>query len=284
MIFKLLILTLCLGACTQVPSVSERVGLAGNIATQKEWMPEEIKTDLFTLRIYLPQAPKKTDILNVYIEGDGLAWVNSSTPSFDPTPINPLALKLALLDTDASAYLARPCQFTGAEQQRGCSNKYWTSHRFAPEIIAASNEGVSQLKLRFAANKVRLIGYSGGGAVAALIAARRHDVAQLVTVAGNLDHAAWTKQHRMSSLSGSVNPAEAWKSLEEIPQRHYVGDQDTVINESIAQAYVARYSGNKKPYISVIPTFNHHCCWESIWPTIVESKFGDISAAENSVI
>lgn len=284
MIFKLLFLTLWLGACAQVPSVSERVDFANSITLQQGWKPEEIKADLFTLRAYLPYVPKKTEILNVYIEGDGLAWVNSSTPSFDPTPANPLALKLALLDTNASAYLARPCQFTGAEQQLGCAKKYWTSHRFAPEVIAASNEGVDQLKLRFSANQVRLIGYSGGGAVAALVAARRNDVVQLVTVAGNLDHAAWTRQHRMSSLSGSLNPAEAWERLQDIPQRHYVGGKDTVIDESVVNAYVARYPMNKKPIIITIATFDHHCCWESFWPTIVESKFGDISSSNNTTI
>lgn len=282
MILRLLFLTLWLGACAQVPSVSERLDFANSVASQKDWKSEAIHTDSFKLRAYLPQVPKKTEVLNVYIEGDGLAWINSSTPSFDPTPANPLALKLALLDADASAYLARPCQFTGAEQQLGCSKKYWTTHRFSPEVIAASNEGVSQLKLRFFANKVRLIGYSGGGAVAALIAARRHDVAQLITVAGNLDHATWTKQHRISSLSGSLNPADEWNSLQEIPQHHYVGGKDSVIDESIAQGYVARYPVNKKPSINVIPTFDHHCCWESVWPSIVESKFGDISTSETS--
>ncbi|MDO9283046.1 MAG: hypothetical protein Q7T88_11765 [Methylotenera sp.] len=275
-------MTLWLGACAQIPSVSERVDFANSVATQKGWKSEEIKSEVFTLKVYLPIEPKKTEVLNIYIEGDGLAWINSSTPSFDPTPANPLALKLAMLDTGASVYLARPCQFVGVEQQRGCTKKYWTSHRFSPEVIEASNNAVNQLKVRFSVNKVRLIGYSGGGAVAALIAARRHDVAQLVTVAGNLDHAIWTKQQRISSLSGSLNSADEWKSLQGIPQHHYVGGKDTVIDESIAQAYVARYPVNKKPNFTIIPNFDHHCCWESIWPNIVESKFGDFSASKNS--
>lgn len=273
---------MCLAACVQIPNVSERIDYASSIAAQKGWKSENINTDTFTLRAYLPQSPNKSETLNVYIEGDGLAWINSSTPSFNPTPNNPLALKLALLDTTASAYLARPCQFVGLEQQQQCSQKYWTNYRFTPEVIEASNSAVSQLKARFSADKIRLIGYSGGGAVAALVAARREDVVQLVTVAGNLDHVTWTKQRRISPLSGSLNPADESKRLQEIPQRHYVGGKDTIIDEHVTQSYAGRFAVNKKPNISMMPTFDHHCCWESIWPTIVESQFGDISTYKNS--
>jgi hypothetical protein len=45
--------------------------------------------------------------------------------------------------------------------------------------------------------------------VASLVAARRHDVVRLVTVAGNLDHLAWTTLHGVSPLTGSLNPADA---------------------------------------------------------------------------
>lgn len=284
MIYRLFFLTLWLVACSQIPSISERIDFAGSIAAKNGWKSEDIKTDTFTLRAYLPQSPNRSETLNVYIEGDGLAWINSSTPSFNPTPNNPLALKLALLDTGATAYLARPCQFVGAELQSHCAQKYWMSHRFSLEVIDASNSAVSQLKARFSANKIRLIGYSGGGAVAALVAARRNDVVQLVTVAGNLDHVAWAQKRRISPLSGSLNPADNWQTLQHIPQHHYVGGKDTVIDESMAQAYVARYPVNKKPSISVIASFDHHCCWESIWPTIVESKFGDIPSSISSAI
>ena len=63
MIFRLLFLTLWLGACAQVPSVSERVDFANNIAADKGWKSEEVKTDLFTLRAYLPYVPKKQKFL-----------------------------------------------------------------------------------------------------------------------------------------------------------------------------------------------------------------------------
>ncbi|PKO43903.1 MAG: alpha/beta hydrolase [Betaproteobacteria bacterium HGW-Betaproteobacteria-22] len=269
MIFRLLFLTLCLTACVQVPNVSERIDFASSIATQKGWKSENIETDLFTLRAYLPQTLKKTETLNVYIEGDGLAWVSSSTPSFDPTPINPLALKLAMLDTGASVYLARPCQFTGAEQQHGCAQKYWTSHRFSPEVIGASNDAVSQLKLRFSANKVRLIGYSGGGAVAALIAARRDDVTKLITIAGNLDHQAWTAHHSISPLSNSLNPADYREALAGVRQVHFVGEDDKVIPPFIANNFVASLPKTSDASVIVVPKQSHSCCWENRWSVLL---------------
>ncbi len=49
----------------------------------------------------------------VYIEGDGRAYVNRRTPSNDPTPGNPMALRLALADPSLRVlYLGRPCQYT----------------------------------------------------------------------------------------------------------------------------------------------------------------------------
>lgn len=63
-------------------------------------------TDDFTLLTYLPPISGAVNTLTIHIEGDGLAWINSSTPSSDPTPTNPLALRLALLDTAPSVYLA----------------------------------------------------------------------------------------------------------------------------------------------------------------------------------
>ena len=88
---------------------------------------------------------------------------------------------------------------------------------------------VTQLKYRFGAKSVALVGYSGGGAVVALVAAGRTDVVKLTTVAGNLDHAEWTKKHMISPLSGSLNPADYWRRLVDIPQVHYVGGRDEII-------------------------------------------------------
>lgn len=270
-----MLLIFLLSACAGVPSQIERSNLAQQLASQHGWSKLDLDTNNFILQAFLPVAPDKTDTLTIYLEGDGLAWVSASTASFNPTPINPLALKLALLDTNPAAYLARPCQFVSEHQFKNCTQKYWTSHRFSPEVIVSTNQAIDQIKRRFSATKLILVGYSGGGAVAALAAAKRNDVMKLVTVAGNLNHTYWTKNHCLSALSGSLNPADAWVQLQKIPQHHYVGGRDKVIGESIARSYASQFYIKDNLDITVLPTFDHHCCWESIWPNIVASHFGN---------
>ncbi len=85
----------------------------------------------------------------------------------DPTPRNPVALKLAAADgASAVLYVARPCQFAGVDRDPDCTEKYWTSHRFAPEVIDSTSAVIDRAKKVAGVTAVELIGFSGGGAVA----------------------------------------------------------------------------------------------------------------------
>ena len=259
---------LCLQGCVSVPSPWQRGEQARQLAANAGWNSASIDTGEFTLRAYLPGQIKPAETLSVYLEGDGLAWIGSSTPADDPTPVNPLALKLALRDGQAAAYLARPCQYLAAEQLQICREKYWTSHRFAPEAIRAANAALDELKRRFSASRLILIGYSGGGAVAALAAAERQDVSRLITVAGNLDHRFWTGAQHLSPLSGSLNPADVWRQLQNLPQTHLVGAEDDIVGEAVAHSYAAHFQPPLDSSIVLVPKFNHVCCWEAHWPQL----------------
>jgi hypothetical protein len=274
---RLSLLSLLLTSCIQVPTLLERNSHTQEITAKASWAQESIVTDTFILRAYVPKAsirpPTKSLGLTIYIEGDGLAWLNSSTPSSNPTPIYPLALKLAMKDAGPSAYLARPCQFIDLEEQKNCTHKYWTSHRFSEEVIYAIDQAIDQLKLRFGAKQLTLVGYSGGGAVAALVSVRRNDVEWLITIAGNLDHKAWSTEHHLTPLTGSLNPADAWRQLENIPQTHFVGGKDAIVGEPIARAYASNFKSGELPIIKVIPDFDHRCCWEDRWPALKDDGF-----------
>jgi len=252
-----------------VMSPASRVVIAEDLASQYRWTRRVINTSEFALLSY--QSPVNQGlVLTVYIEGDGFAWSSRLKPSGDPTPKNPLALKLALQDeSEAVAYLARPCQYLMHTQLSVCSSSLWTDARFSEEVIASSNEAISQLKESVNADKVNLIGFSGGGAVAALIAARRDDVKRLVTVAGNLDHVAWTQTHHISPLTSSLNPADYWKNLSDVAQLHLVGSNDKVMPLVIAKAYRKQFVGIYQPEIRVIRGANHLCCWERVWKKIL---------------
>lgn len=132
--------------------------------------------------------PGTGDVLRVYIEGDGHAWQSRTRPSADPTPHNPVGLRLALADPSPAPllYLARPCQYARGEVLRHCATRYWTSARLSEEVISSLDAAVSAAKAHSGARHVALVGFSGGGGAAALLAARRRDVVFLGSVAGNL--------------------------------------------------------------------------------------------------
>ncbi|MCB5185899.1 alpha/beta hydrolase [Methylobacillus gramineus] len=268
--YYLCLMSLCLAACTAMPTAQDRHVAAEKVATEAGWQRLNLDAGTFALAAFVPPHLAATDTLTIYIEGDGLAWVNAYTPSLDPTPRNPLALKLALTDPHHHAvYLARPCQYVDAADRRNCSTRYWTNERFAAAVIASTDQAITQLKQRYGANRLVLVGYSGGGAVAALTAARRHDIATLITVAGNLDIAAWTSQQQLSPLSGSLNPSDAWPTLRSVPQLHYVGERDNVITPGLTQSYQHRFPRDQQPEIVIIPGFDHYCCWVEAWPRLM---------------
>ncbi|QRV22603.1 alpha/beta hydrolase [Marinomonas foliarum] len=250
-------------------SVESRVENADSMAEQVGWKKQTIDTEYFAIRSYSPRFEKSrlSDRLAVYIEGDGLAWISRTKPSSNPTPMNPLALTLAMKDRGSAVYLGRPCQYV---EDKKCSRKYWTAERFAPEVVASMDEAVSLVKAKMHASQLVLVGYSGGGAVAALVAAKRDDVVRLVTVAGNLDPQKWTQQLNVSPLTGSLNPADYWEKLTDIPQLHLVGENDSSVPLFVAESYQGRFPAEKKPEVKVVEGFDHHCCWSTQWPELME--------------
>ncbi|OEU59820.1 MAG: hypothetical protein BA870_02625 [Desulfuromonadales bacterium C00003094] len=247
-------------------SPEQRKKNAESLARQHGWCFMKLPVAPFTLVAFLPESVNAVEVLTIYIEGDGLAWISSSQPSTNPTPARPVGLELALQHPRGVAvYLARPCQYVEGVDADSCSAIYWTDGRFAPELIDATDRAVDQLKQRFNASTIELVGYSGGGAIAALVAARRKDVGRLVTVAGTLDHEVWTRIHRVRPLERSLNPADAWQDLVAVPQLHFVGAADKKVPPAVAESYRKHFPENYRPEIRVINGFDHSCCWVENW-------------------
>ena len=264
----LILLALALTACRTFPTPDERREHADALAVPHGWHAILLPAGPFDLTAYLPAKPHQHDTLTIYLEGDGFAWQTARQPSADPTPLDPMALRLALAHPQGNAaYLARPCQYTGTRTSP-CAEGYWTNQRFAPEVVNASNRAIDALKARFGAQRLILVGYSGGAAVAALAATTRHDVDQLVTVAGNLDHRAWTTYHHIQPLTGSLNPADAVDLLKGIKQWHYAGGRDQVIPPELVQAFANRFPKGPQSVVHIESDFNHHCCWTEQWPRL----------------
>ena len=172
----------------------------------------------------------------------------------------------------AVLYLARPCQYQPRPLPPACDVSVWTSHRYSETVITAMNAAITEVAAEF--DKVALVGYSGGGSVAALVAARRQDVAWMMTIAANLDHRAWTELHRVSPLTGSLNAADIAQAVENIPQMHLVGGHDKIAPLAIIQSFMDRMSDESRAQMKVEPGFDHYCCWEQRWPELMERVAG----------
>ena len=259
-------LSLLLSSCVSIPTPQERSQLADQLAKEKTWIAQNVVAAPFVLRTYVPSHIDPADHLTIYIEGDGLAWISSDQASSDPTPRRPLALQLALAQPQGNAaYLGRPCQYIDA-QASACAKQYWTQARFAPEVIQPSHLAIDQLKQRFGARHISLVGYSGGASVALLVAAGRQDISDVITVAGNLDHQAWTSYHHITPLSASLNPAHQIAALAKIRQVHFSGEKDRVIPPVLTNNFAHLFPQNSHVRVITVPDFDHQCCWAQNWP------------------
>ena len=262
--------SLLVSACSTIPAVSERVDTAKQLAAQAGLQQSVLSNVKFDLAVFTKPTREVNPVLVIYIEGDGRAWKTASLPSDNPTPTNPLAMRLAIQDPrPAVAYLARPCQFV-ALPSRGCSEKLWTSARFSPAVIETMNEAIEKLKHQYSASQLVLIGYSGGGAVATLVAAKRSDIKTIITVAGNLDTDAWVRLYGLEPLSESINPASVAQSIRNIPQTHYVGGKDDVIPRAISQSFLQKMGSPNQAKVIELPNYGHVCCWTERWSELLK--------------
>jgi len=79
-------------------SPDARIKQTVHLTKKVNWKEYSIRAYPFTLKAYGPNASGKSAILTIYLEGDGMAWLTESTPSTNPTPQIPIALKMAIHD------------------------------------------------------------------------------------------------------------------------------------------------------------------------------------------
>lgn len=267
-------------------SVSQRLEYAQKVASSAQMQQEIIPSSEFKLTTYHKSPVITTDAnslsfspdsgpLYVYLEGDGFAFIDRYTVSSNPTPRSPVALELSaihqkLYPQAKVLYIARPCQYTPLDLDSRCESVYWSQRRLAPEVIKSTNEVINTYLKRLPLTKhVVLIGFSGGGALALLIATQRSDVIQVISVAGNIDLEAFLKHHKLSEMTGSLNPTTYWEKLQYIPQLHLVGKEDTVIPVVVAQSYLRHFKDS--PASIKIQEFSasHNKGWNLVWPKIL---------------
>jgi pimeloyl-ACP methyl ester carboxylesterase len=207
--------------------------------------------------LVLSRATASGRTLHVYLDGDGVPWLGGH-PAVDPTPRDPLVLDLLALDRAPAVYLGRPC-YHGLGGSSPCSSVLWTSSRYSEHVVASMAAAARRVLAARGAERIVWLGYSGGGALAVLLAARLPETVGVVTVAANLDIDAWADQQRASRLVGSLNPSRQSRLPAAVFQRHYAGGRDrSVPTEARAGVEVV-----------VVPDYDHRCCWTSLWPAVL---------------
>lgn len=234
----------------------------------------EINTGLFNLTVY-ERMHERHAPAHVYIEGDGVAWTSRTRPSLNPTPIDPVGMRLASMDKAKNiAWMARPCQYSWWNGEGPCPNKYWTDQRYSAEVVEEMSAALDEMKRRWDLTEFHLVGYSGGGTIAALLAVRRDDVASFRTVAGNLDHEVFTALHEVTPMTGSLNPVEEADMLRFIPQHHFIGAEDEIIPPAIFHSYDQALQPSNCVASTFIPDAGHQYGWQDRWPELLKKPLG----------
>jgi len=215
-------------------------------------------------RIKNPKLP-----YTVYIEGDGYAFLDKRHVSPDPTPKRPMLLNLATMDYRSNiVYIARPCQYVNISMDGHCSEMYWTTKRMSEEVVNSINVAIKDITK---GHPVDLVGYSGGGGIAVLVASRNSHVRSILTLAANLDYIRFNEYHHVTRpMIGSLNPIDAASKIRHIPQLHFTGAEDTIVPAFIADHYI-QSSASRCVRQEIIPKVTHNSGWYDVWPYILGS-------------
>ena len=240
-----------ISSCSLVPTYHHLSGRFG-------FSVEKIEGDLFQHVVFYKSGVGR--VLHVYIEGDGRPWKYKNQVSLDPTPRHVLMMELMALDDAPAIYLGRPCYF---EQSSPCSPIWWTHRRYSESVVNSMAVALEHYSGGY--ESVALIGHSGGGALAMLLAERIDNVQGVITLAANLDIEKWALFHGYSPLEGSLNPALRPPLSAKIKQRHYVAEDDRNIQAQWLDSVI-----NRQPDAKLIKVKgDHSCCWMEQWNDIL---------------
>lgn len=219
--------------------------------TPDGFIERDVQTEHFSVPVWESTELRNGKTIRFYIEGNG-----------NPTPADPMALKLAAKDPYINVVvLSRPCQYT---QNKLCENpEIWTRQQYSPEILREMEEIVVYYIQKYKAPDVEFVAYDGGAPIAFNLALQLGRVNKVVTVAGILDMDSYAIQNGLPSYVNAKNPMKSISQLSQIPQIHYVGGKDKETTPAMAERFVSKLQNPKMALVRVAPDMGHDG-WDKI--------------------
>lgn len=167
-------------------------------------------------------------------------------------------------DPGPKLLLGRPC-YHGLAATPPCRPAYWTEARFAESVVDSMTAALRRLVDEGGHDSVVLIGHSGGGVLALLLAERLAEAHAVVAVASVADIDLWANHHGLAPLAASLNP-NASAPEPGIPELFLSGGRDRVTPASLI-----RRAASRRPHARLrnYPGFDHACCWAEAWPEVL---------------
>ena len=231
-----------------------------NVRTRQFDLPVLVNEKLFNKTIF-------PDTAFIFLEGDGQPYKSESIINTNPTTRNPLSLKLMAKTDFFALYVNRPC-YGLRELSLNCSEDYWTSARYSQEILDSLNQGLDILKDTYKLNRFILVGHSGGGTLAFLLAAKRTDILSLVTIAPNLDHRAWSEFYGYPVLEDSLNPINFMPISVQYKITVLIGEKDRSVSKNLVYDAL---KNQKDAEIFRFAEHSHQKGWEDNWLAILKA-------------
>ncbi len=270
-----LLATLALGGCIATAMPYMRAETAQRIAAPVWMIKRNIESAPYILRSY-ERIHDRGGLANLYISGDGSEFTSPEEWENNPTPKNPVALHLASKDHAKNViYLARPCQYTEQNPQtiskkQDCNESSWKENRFSQDTIDSFKLALDDIARRYDITGFHLIGYSGGGAIATLLASQRRDILSIRTIAGTLDHKAQSNILGTPKLTGSLNPIDITGKITHVPQFHFIGGQDKFVPPAIIHNYVQATPPNNCIQTMLVQEAGYDNGWVEKWPELLK--------------
>jgi hypothetical protein len=170
------------------------------------------------------------------------------------------------LDPAPALYLGRPC-YVGQAAAPECNPWLWTHGRYSEPVLASLGAALDALVLRLRVQELVLIGYSGGGTLAMLLAPRLPRVRLVATLAANLDLAAWVRLHDYSPLTSSLDPARQPPLPMRIRQLHWVGEGDHNTPPGLIRGALEH---QPEAHLEILSGVDHRSGWLAVWPGLLK--------------